>query len=82
MQIDGITWHASVSDEAGFDAMKTLVTGTLGLTPGMEGPGFALLAMPNGTMLELYAESSQFLPPYRHFRGPNGRVYGIDEHQK
>ena len=123
MQVNGITWHASVMDKDGFAAMRTLVIGTLGLTPMMEFPGVAVFAMPNGSMLELYAEGTT--PPYgyndggiafgfrvddieaasaeletagaellgeiqrtefdgrpyayRHFRAPDGRVYGLNE---
>ena len=123
MQVNGITWHASVMDKDGFAAMRTLVTGTLGLSPMMEFPGVAVFAMPNGTMLELYEEGTP--PPYgyndggiafgfrvddiesasaeleaagaellgeitraemngrpyafRHFRAPDGRVYGLNE---
>ena len=54
MKIDGITWHASVTDAGGFASMRTLITDGLGLTSSMEGPGFAMFAMPNGTMFELY----------------------------
>ena len=123
MQVNGITWHASVMDKDGFAAMRTLVTGTLGLTPMMEFPGVAVFAMPNGSMLELYEEGTP--PPYgyndggiafgfrvddigaasaeleaagaellgditraemdgspyafRHFRAPDGRVYGLNQ---
>ena len=123
MQVNGITWHASVMDEAGFGAMRDLVTKTLGLTPMMEFHGVAVFGMPNGTMLELYEEGTP--PPYgyndggiafgfrvddievasaeleasgaellgeitraemdgrpyafRHFRAPDGRVYGLNE---
>ncbi len=123
MQVNGITWHASVMDKDGFTAMCELVTGTLGLTPMMEFPGVAVFGMSNGTMLELYEEGAT--PPYgyndggiafgfrvddiesasaeleaagaellgeitraemngrpyafRHFRAPDGRVYGLNE---
>ena len=123
MQVQGITWHASVMDADGFAAMRTLVTETLGLSPLMEFPGVAVFAMPNGSMLELYEEGTT--PPYgyndggvafgfrvddiegasaeleaagaeilseiqraeldgrpyayRHFRAPDGRVYGLNE---
>jgi len=123
MQVNGITWHASVMDKDGFAAMRTLVTETLGLAPQMEFPGVAVFAMPNGSMLELYEEGTP--PPYgyndggiafgfrvddieaasaeletagaellgeiqraeldgrpyayRHFRAPDGRVYGLNE---
>ena len=123
MQVDGITWHASVMEKDGFAAMRTLVTETLELTPMMEFPGVAVFAMPNGTLLELYEEGTT--PPYgyndggiafgfrvddieaasaeleaagaellgestraemngspyafRHFRAPDGRVYGLNQ---
>ena len=123
MNVNGITWHASVMDKDGFAAMRTLVTGTLGLAPLMEFPGVAVFAMPNGSMFELYEEGTT--PPYgyndggiafgfrvddievasaeleaagaellgeisraeldgrpyafRHFRAPDGRVYGLNE---
>ena len=123
MQVNVITWHAFVMDKDGFAAMRTLVTGPLGLSPLMEFPGVAVFAMPNGTMLELYEEGTT--PPYgyndggiafgfrvddieaasaeletagaellgeitraemdgrpyafRHFRAPDGRVYGLNE---
>ncbi len=123
MQVNGITWHASVMEKGGFPAMRTLVTETLGLAPTMEFPGVAVFGMPNGTMLELYDEGTT--PPYgyndggiafgfrvddveaasaeleaagaellggitraemdgspyafRHFRAPDGRVYGLNQ---
>ena len=123
MQVEGITWHASVMDKDGFASMRTMVTETLGLSPVMEFPGAAVFAMPNGSMLELYEEGTP--PPYgyndggiafgfrvddieaasaeleasgaellgeiqraefdgrpyayRHFRAPDGRVYGLNE---
>ena len=39
MQVDGITWHASVMDKEGFASMHNLVTETLGLSPLTEFPG-------------------------------------------
>jgi catechol 2,3-dioxygenase-like lactoylglutathione lyase family enzyme len=123
MQVNGITWHASVSDAEGFASMRKLVTETLGLAPAMEFPGVAVFAMPDGTLLELYTQGTE--PPYgyndggiafgfrvddieaasgeleaagaellgeinraeldgrpyayRHFRAPDGRVYGLNE---
>ena len=123
MQVDGMTWHASVMDKDGYASMRALVTETLGLSPLIEFPGVAVFAMPNGSMLELYEEGTP--PPYgyndggiafgfrvddieaasaeleaagaellgdiqrtqfdgrpyayRHFRAPDGRVYGLNE---
>ncbi len=116
MQVNGITWHASVMEKDGFPTMRTLVTETLGLAPTMEFPGVAVFGLPNGTMLELYDEGTT--PPYgyddggiafgfrvddveaasaellgeitraemdgspyafRHFRAPDGRVYGLNQ---
>ena len=62
MQVNGITWHASVMDAETFTAMNTLATGALGLTPMMEMPGVAVFAMADGSILELYEESSDFRP--------------------
>ena len=122
MQVDGITWHASVMDKEVLASMRKLVTETLGLAPMMEFPGVAVFPMPNGTMLELYEVGTP--PPYgyndggiafgfrvddieaasaeleaagaellgeitraemgdspyafRHFRAPDGRVYGLN----
>ena len=125
MQVDGITWHASVMEHDEFAAMRELATGPLGLTALMELPGVAVFAMPNGSMLELYEQGSEMVPPYgyndggiafgfrvddieaasaaveaagsellgeiqhaelqgqpyayRHFRAPDGRVYGFNQ---
>ena len=73
MQVNGITWHASVMDKDGFAAMRTLVTETLGLAPVMEFPGVAVFAMPNGSMLELYEEGTP--PPYGYNDG--GIAFGF-----
>ena len=124
MNVNGITWHASVlDDEDAFAAMHTLVTDTFGVAPMMEFPGVAVFALPDGTLYELYTKETQ--PPfgyndggiafgfrvddieaasaaveaaggellsdinraemgdspyaYRHFRAPDGRVYGLNQ---
>ena len=123
MQVNGITWHATVVAEDKFDAMKSLAIDTMGLTPMMEFPGVAVFALPDGTLYELYTKGTE--PPfgynddgvaygfrvddieaasteleaagaeilsdvnraemdgkpyaYRHFRAPNGRVYGLNQ---
>jgi hypothetical protein len=79
MKIDGITWHASVTDADGFASMRTLITDGLGLAAQMEGPGFAMFAMPNGTMLELYEHSSEFLPPYGYNDGGIAFGFRVDD---
>ena len=79
MQVNGITWHASVMDKDGFAAMRTLVTEALGLSPLMEMPGVAVFAVPNGSMLELYEEGIP--PPYGYNHGGiafGSRVDDID----
>ena len=120
MNVEGITWHAVVLDEAKFAATKTMYLETFGLTPMMEMEGVAVFQMQNGTLLELYTPAT--VPPYgynnslafgfrvddierasaeieaaggellgeitrvpdmqyayRHFRGLDGRVYGLNE---
>jgi len=123
MQVNGITWHATVVAEDKFEAMKSLAIDTMGLTPMMEFPGVAVFALPDGTLYELYTKGTE--PPfgynddgvaygfrvddieaasteleaagaeilsdvnraemdgkpyaYRHFRAPNGRVYGLNQ---
>ena len=123
MNVNGITWHASVMEEDAFDSMRDLVTGTFGIAPLMEMPGVAVFVLPDGTLYELYTKATQ--PPfgyndggiafgfrvddieaasaavetaggellsdinraelgdspyaYRHFRAPDGRVYGLNE---
>ena len=79
MKIDGITWHASVTDTAGFASMRTLVTDALGLEAKIEGPAFAMFQMPNGTMLELYEQSSAFLPPYGYNDGGIAFGFRVDD---
>ncbi len=125
MQVNGITWHASVMEKDGFDAMRELFTGAFGLTPMMELPGVVVFATPDGSILEFYEEGSEMVPPYgyndggiafgfrvddieaasseleaagaeilgeiqraamgdqpyayRHFRAPDGRVYGLNQ---
>ena len=53
MQVNGITWHATVVAEDKFDAMKSLAIDTMGLTPMMEFPGVAVFVFPDGTLYEL-----------------------------
>ena len=123
MQVNGITWHATVVAEDKFEAMKSLAIDTMGLTPMMEFPGVAVFPLPDGTLYELYTKGTE--PPfgynddgvaygfrvddieaasteleaagaeilsdinraemdgrpyaYRHFRAPNGRVYGLNQ---
>jgi hypothetical protein len=77
MQVNGITWHASVMDKEGFAAMRDLVTGTLGLTPMMELPGVAVFGMPNGSMLELYEEGTP--PPYGYNDGGIAFGFRVDD---
>ena len=123
MQVNGITWHATVVAEDKFEAMKSLATDTMGLTPMMEFPGVAVFRLPDGNLYELYTQGTE--PPfgynddgiaygfrvddieaaskqleaagveilsdinqaemddkpyaYRHFRAPNGRVYGLNQ---
>ncbi len=77
MQVNGITWHASVMDKDGFAAMRTLVTETLGLAPMMEFPGVAVFPMPDGTMLELYEEGTP--PPYGYNDGGIAFGFRVDD---
>ena len=120
MDVQGITWHAVVLDTDEFAATHKLLTGTLGLSPAMEQSGWAMFAMPNGSILDLFAPDAA--PPYgfndglvfgfrvgdvvsafaeleaggcellgevtripemnyayRHFKGLDGRGYGINE---
>ena len=123
MQVNGITWHATVVEADRFDSMRTLATETMGLSPMMEFPGVAVFGLPDGTLYELYTKGTE--PPfgynddgiafglrvddieaasseleaagpeilsevnraemdgkpytYRHFRAPNGRVYGLNQ---
>ena len=123
MNVNGITWHASVMEEDRFESMSKLVTDTFGVAPLMEMPGVAVFALPDGTLYELYTKETQ--PPfgyndggiafgfrvddieaasaaveaaggellsditraelgdspyaYRHFRAPDGRVYGLNQ---
>jgi catechol 2,3-dioxygenase-like lactoylglutathione lyase family enzyme len=77
MQVNGITWHASVMDKDGFASMRTLVTETLGLAPLMEFPGVAVFGMPNGSMLELYEEGTP--PPYGYNEGGIAFGFRVDD---
>ncbi len=77
MQVNGITWHASVMDKDGFAAMRTLVTETLGLAPMMQFPGVAVFPMPDGTMLELYEEGTP--PPYGYNHGGMAFCFRVDD---
>ncbi len=125
MQVNGITWHASVMDKDRFDAMRELFTGPVGLAPMLELPGVVVFETPDGSILEFYEKGSEMVPPYgyndggiafgfrvddieaasaqlkasgaeilgdiqraemgdqpyayRHFRAPDGRVYGINQ---
>ena len=56
---EGITWHAVTLDPEAFGAMKTLLTGTVGLTPAMEMEGVTVFMMPNGTILETIASGRE-----------------------
>jgi hypothetical protein len=120
MDVEGITWHAVTLDSESFASMRSFVIDVLGLSPTVDVPGFAMFAMTNGTILELYDEANVplygnneavafgFHVPdiegasaeleqagcellgeitrmdeinyaYRHFRAPDGRVYGPNE---
>ena len=67
MNVEGITWHAVVLEEAAFAAAKKLYIETFGLKPMMEIEGVAVFQMQNGTLLELYQPHT------------DGRVYGLNE---
>ena len=125
MQIDGITWHGVTLEPDQFSAMKSLCCEVFGLTPMLEGEGWALFRMQNGTVLDLFESGSDLIPAYGyndgivfgfrvddieaagaqlraagcellcdvrrvpemnfafcHFRGPDGRVYGINEQKQ
>ena len=46
MQVNGITWHATVVEADTFDSMRTLATETMGLSPMMAFPGGAVFSLP------------------------------------
>ncbi len=46
MNVNGITWHASVMEEDRFESMRKLVTDTFRVAPLMEMPGVAVFARP------------------------------------
>lgn len=89
MQVQGITWHGVTLEPDQFAAMKKLCGEVFGLTPMIEEDGWTLFPMPNGTMLDLFEPDSDMVPTYGlndemnyafcHLRGPDGRVYGINE---
>lgn len=120
MNTTGITWHAVILEPDAFAATKKLLTETFGVSPAVDMDGFLMAALPDGTMLELYAPQAvpaygyndgiafgfrvddveaasaelaeagmellgeinrmpDIAYAYRHFRGPDGRVYGINE---
>jgi predicted enzyme related to lactoylglutathione lyase len=122
MQVEGITWHGVTLERNQFIAMGKPCREVLGLEPMIEKDGWTMFAMPNGTMLDLFAPDSEMVPAYGlndgivfgfrvddinaaaaelqeagvellcdihripemkyafcHFRGPDGRVYGINE---
>ena len=64
MQIDGITWHGVTLEPDQFGAMKRLCRDVLGLTPKLEREGWALFAMQNGTVLDLFESGSELIPGY------------------
>ena len=120
MIVNGITWHAITVEPEAFEAQKTFITETLGLSLAMEMNGVLVFAFPDASMLELYtpqtapdygyngaiafgfrvddmeAASADIAAAgvellgevnrvpdmdhaYRHFRGVDGRVYGLNE---
>jgi len=120
MTVEGITWHAVTLELEPLAAMNTLMTETFGLTAWVPMDGVSVYAMPNGSIVELYAPEAvpafgyngavafgfrvddieaasraveaagcELLGPinrvaergyaYRHFRAPDGRVYGLNE---
>ena len=120
MQVEGITWHAVTLAPEPLAAMNTLMTETFGLTPWVPMDGVSVYAMPNGSIVELYAPEAvpsfgyngavafgfrvddieaasraveaagcellgkinrveEMGYAYRHFRAPDGRVYGLNE---
>jgi hypothetical protein len=122
MKVEGITWHAIVLEPDAFAAQRKLLVETFGLAPKMEMDGWALFAMDNGSIIDLFAPEAvagmcpwglndgvvfgyrvddieaaskeieaagcellgdinfieQLNYSWRHFRGPDGRVYGIN----
>ena len=123
MKVEGITWHAVVLDADQFAATRQLMTETLGLQPQLEVEGWSLFGMPNGSIIDLFAEEAaaamcpwdlndgvvfgfrvddieaasaelesagcellgdvtfveQKNYSWRHFKGPDGRTYGINQ---
>ena len=118
----GITWHAVVVEADQYDAQKSFMINTYGISRAMEMDGMSVFYLPNGDVFELYTpptvmpwglndgvafgfrvddvvEASEQLaaagaellgeiarfPEYqyawRHFRGIDGRIYGINENK-
>ena len=55
MKVEGITWHAGVLEAEPFAATRTLLTGTMGLSPMLEMEGWSMFGMPNGSIIDLFA---------------------------
>lgn len=123
MKVEGITWHAFVVESDEFVANRSFLADTLGLEPKLEMEGWSLFAMPNGSIIDIFAKEAadgmcpwglndgmvfgyrvddieaasaelaeagsellgevnfveQLNYSWRHFRGPDGRVYGINQ---
>jgi len=58
--------HAVLLEAEPFAATRTLLTQTMGLSPMLEMEGWSLFRMPNGDS-------------WHHCRGPDGRVYPINQ---
>jgi predicted enzyme related to lactoylglutathione lyase len=78
MQVNGITWHASVMDDDDqFAAMRELVASTFGVAPLMDMPGVAVFALPDGALYELYAKGTQ--PPFGYNDGGVAFGFRVDD---
>ena len=73
MQVNGITWHATVVEADTFDSMRTLATETMGLSPMMEFPGGAVFSLPDSTLYELYTKGTA--PPFGY--NDDGVAFGF-----
>ncbi len=54
MKVRGIVWMGVQTQR--FDEMRTFIRALTGASPGSEEPGFALWSLPNGDLVELFAE--------------------------
>jgi hypothetical protein len=87
-KVQGITWHAVTLNKEKFDSYQKMLENVMNLKPMMEMEGIRVYAMENGSkalekagykMLGKITDVKEMKYKFRHFTGPDGLVYGLNE---